>query len=74
MKYYKKLRMKMIMDGITQETLAELMELSTCTISNYFTGRIEWRLSQVYKVCDVLEIPYSEISNYFPKDGMDVWK
>ena len=70
MKKYKKLRLQMFRMGVTQETLAELMELSTCTISNYFTGRIKWRIDQIYKVCDCLEIPYMEISKYFPKGGI----
>ena len=70
MKYYKKLRAKMFVDGITQERLGELLELSTCTISAHFSGRIKWHIDQIYAVCDCLKIPYTEISEYFPKGGV----
>jgi transcriptional regulator with XRE-family HTH domain len=70
MKYYKKLRAKLLLDGITQEQLAKRLGLATCTVSLYFTGRIKWRIDQIYKVCDCLGIPYAEISEYFPKGGV----
>lgn len=67
---YKKLRAKMFVLGITQERLGELLDLSTCTICAYFSGRIKWRIDQIYAVCDCLKIPYTEISEYFPKGGI----
>ncbi len=70
MKYYKKLRAKLLLDGITQEQLAKRLGLATCTVSLYFAGRIKRRIDQIYTICDCLKIPYTEIAEYFPKGGV----
>ena len=35
-----------------------------------------WRfqLSEVYIICDILEIPYEEIPKYFPRELQDIGK
>ncbi len=70
MKYYKKLRAKMHELEIPQWKLAEALYLTPCAVSLYFTRKIEWRISTIYAVCDCLKIPYTEISEYFPKGGV----
>lgn len=64
---YHKLKVKMFADGITQADLAKEMGVSKTFISHRFTKNVKWDLDTVYEVCDVLGIPYEEISSYFPK-------
>ena len=64
---YHKLKVKMFADGVTQGDLAKAMGVSKTFISHRFTKVVKWDLDTVYEVCDVLGIPYNEISSYWPK-------
>lgn len=49
----------------TRKAFAEAVMISEHTISDKMTGKIGWTQEQINRVCDVLEIPHSEIPSYF---------
>ena len=62
---YRKLRGKIIEVFGTLEAFAEKMEFSKTQLSQRLNGRIEWRVSEIAKACDLLHIPYAEAYIYF---------
>lgn len=69
MKLFKKLRIKMAEWEKSQDDVGAAMGVPHSSVSLRLNGFIQWKLDEVYTVCDLLEIPYNEISMYFPKDG-----
>lgn len=67
MRPYHKLKCRMFEKEQTQADIAKEMGVSMTFISRRLTGKAQWELETVYKVCDILEIPYTEISVYWPK-------
>lgn len=67
MRPYHKLKCRMYEQEVTQTDLAQEMGVSITYISRRMTGKDQWELDVVYKVCDLLEIPYTEIAAYWPK-------
>lgn len=61
------LRLKMMEQGYTQKQLCG--EIGCC--EGYFVERImcrrDWKLGDVYKICDTLNIPMEQIVDYFPR-------
>lgn len=60
------LELKLFHIEMTQEELGEKIGRSKTYVSFRMTGKREWELRDVYAICDVLDIDYSEISKYFP--------
>ena len=50
------LRGKMAEKGFTQERLAEAVGISTNSLSRKLVGERQFRLGEVVKICEVLEI------------------
>ncbi len=50
--------------GNTSE-FAKAMGMSEPTMSNRLSGRTPWKLVEVAKACNLLEIPGSEITTFF---------
>lgn len=67
MRPYHRLKCKMFEQECRQEDLASELGVSRTFISRRMNGKDQWELDVVYKVCDLLEIPYTEIYTYFPK-------
>ena len=74
MKLFLKLRGAIAIAGITQEEVGEALKLNRSAISYRLSGKYKWNIDEVYTVCDLLKIPYAEISTYFPKNGKGVYK
>ena len=51
--------------GMTESELAMKINLSASSISCRLSGKVEWTLPEMRAVCDVLEIPISDIGKYF---------
>lgn len=51
--------------GMTESELAMKINLSPSSISCRLSGKVEWTLPEMRAVCDVLEIPISDIGKYF---------
>lgn len=69
---YAALRAKMVERGIDQIYLAKITGLSQCRMSQRFTAKSPWKLDEMYKVMDFLNLPYEDMSFYFPKDGKSI--
>ena len=71
---FKKLKGEMFANDIDQKYLCKELGKSKTYMTNRMTGRYPWCMDDVYKICDLLEITYDRISEYFPKDGKDIKK
>ena len=72
MKKFRKLQSLMFENDFTQTDIAKETGKSRSYISARFAGRHEWGLEDIYVICDLLDIPHTEISVYFPRGGMTV--
>lgn len=66
---YTKLKIRLFEKQMRQEDLARAINKPLPYISRRMTGKYEWHLNIVYDVCNVLDIPLSEIPEYFPPGG-----
>lgn len=55
--------------GMTKQRLARILDVSPGTISNRFRCPGTWTMSEVYAVCDLLNISPLDICEYFPREG-----
>lgn len=55
--------------GMTKQRLARILDVSPGTISNRFRYPGTWTMSEVYAVCDLLNISPLDICEYFPREG-----
>jgi len=53
----------------TYQTISYLIGISPASLSQRKVGTVPWTLSEVYKIMEILEIPTSEIADYFKKKG-----
>lgn len=68
-KQYKKLRSKLMENDIDMGYVSEALNCSRSCISQRFNVKQPWNMQEVYKLCDLLKIPYEEIHIYFPANG-----
>lgn len=61
------LKAKMIENGVTESQLSKHFGKSKFYFSQKINEMHPWKLSDVYDLCDFLQIPYDEIHVYFPK-------
>ena len=71
-KRYVKLRGKMREKGINGNYLARKMGTTPQNISRRMTGKAPWRMDEMYNILSMLGEPDSKLSEYFPRDGVDV--
>lgn len=72
LKRYGKLRGKMREKGIKGYYLARKMGTTPQSISHRMTGKATWRMDEMYNILSILGEPDSKLSEYFPRDGVDV--
>lgn len=51
--------------GFTQAQLAAAINISKATLSAKLNGQFYFTAIEIYSICDVLNIPTSEIGEYF---------
>lgn len=68
-KPYAKLRGIMREHEDTQATLGRLLLLSTVSVSQRFSNRQDWKLSEMYAVLDHYNIPHNKLHLLFPANG-----
>ena len=56
----------MCTECISQGDLCAILNRSWGYVNNRMNGQGEWSLADVYKICDTLKIPYSDIMIFFP--------
>lgn len=62
---YKKLKLKIKEVFDTQEAFAKAMDMSYTALNQRLNNVIEWRISEIAQVCDLLGILLDEIPLYF---------
>lgn len=68
MKPYVKLRTAMMIAEKKQEELAAAIAVNPTTFSKKMTAKAAWTMWEAYKMCELLHIPESELTEYFPKE------
>ena len=71
-KRYGKLRGKMREKGINGNYLARKMGTTPQNISRRMTGKAPWRVDEMYNILSMLGEPDSKLSEYFPRNGIDL--
>lgn len=66
---FEALRGKFAGRSMTQEDVAAAIGVSKSCIANRMNARLPWTIEEIYKLCDLFEIPEDEISFYFPRGG-----
>lgn len=64
-KQYGKLREAIGQKFDIQPEFAKAMSMSTTTLNNKLNGKTEWKISEIAKAMQVLNLPYSELEEYF---------
>ena len=72
LKRYGKLRGKMREKGIKGNYLARKMGTTPQSVSHRMTGKSPWRMDEMYNVLSMLGEPDSKLSEYFPRNGIDL--
>lgn len=61
----KKLRIRILEYYDTQRSFAEALGMSQNVLSYRLQGRTQFRSDEIYKVCQMLDIPQEQIGEYF---------
>lgn len=69
-KTFLKLRALLTEYDMTFEELGHRIGRSYPHISNSFRGTRSWDLWEMYAIMDLFNIPYDQLNQYFPKDGI----
>ena len=62
---YSALRNRIVEQYGNECSFAQEIGLNKSQLSNRFTGKSPMHPCEIYRICDVLEIPYEEIPSYF---------
>ena len=71
-KRYVKLRGKMREKGIKGYYLARKLDTTPQNISRRMTGKAPWRVDEMYNILSMLGEPDGKLSEYFPRNGIDL--
>ena len=71
-KRYIKLRGKMREKGINGNYLACKLDTTPQSVSHRMTGKSPWRMDEMYNILSMLGEPDSKLSEYFPRNGIDL--
>lgn len=63
----KKLKAAFMFANINYDYLVQKLGRSKSYICDRVTGQEPWDIWEIYQLCDLLSIPYSDIPEYFPK-------
>ena len=72
LKRYGKLRGKMREKGINGYYLARKLDMTPQSVSHRMTGKTPWRMDEMYNILSMLGEPDSKLSEYFPRNGIDL--
>lgn len=68
---FRRLRRRMLEKRVTLLDIELAVGLSKSSVGDRMAGRIGWSLHDAYKILDLLELPYSSLPEYFPKN---IWE
>jgi len=63
--YYYKLREEIRKSGYTQEMLAKELNISTSTLNQKMNNKTSFRISEAFKICELLDIDLKRIREFF---------
>lgn len=69
-KRFSKLRGALVAKSIEQDYLAEKLGRSISYVTARMCGHADWTQRDMYMLMDLLKIPYNEMHEYFPKEGL----
>ena len=72
LKRYGKLRGKMREKGINGDYLARKLDTTPQSVSHRMTGKSPWRMDEMYNILSMLGEPDNKLSEYFPRNGIDL--
>lgn len=72
LKRYGKLRCKMREKGINGNYLARKLDTTPQNISRRMTGKAPWRMDEMYNILSMLGESDRKLSEYFPRNGIDL--
>ena len=72
LKRYGKLRGKMREKGIKGYYLARKLDTTPQSVSHRMTGKTPWRMDEMYYILSMLGEPDIKLSEYFPRNGIDL--
>ncbi len=67
---FKELRKLMYAEGIDQKYLARCLGRGATYVSMRMRGVAPWDMFDVYRLCELFELPAEQISFYFPKSDI----
>lgn len=67
---FRELRVAFLKRGYYSKDIAAALHMAAGGLSARLNGKTPWNLSEIYEICDLLKIPYSEIPAYFPKEDV----
>jgi hypothetical protein len=62
---YSKLRGKIVEKFRTQLAFAKVMKMNVATLNGRLCGKSQWGADEIAKACTLLDIPPSEVHEYF---------
>ncbi len=62
---YSRLLGKIKEHGFTQESLAEKVGISVCSLNLSLNNKRGFRQAEILKICDILNIPVQNVADYF---------
>ena len=62
---YNKLKGRIVEKLENQKNFTNLMHLSGQTITQKLNGNIEFKQSEIQRACEILDIPLTELKEYF---------
>ena len=68
-KPYSKLRHAMDDADIDREAICKALDKSTTYVAQRFQCKYPWTIEDAYAILQLLQIPESSISEYFPRGG-----
>lgn len=67
---FRKLRGALRRRDITGSYLGEVLGLSAIAISRRMTGKVQWRLDEMYAILKLIDEEPERLHEYFPAAGM----
>ena len=66
---FEKLRSLMHAHGESQKYVAQILKLTLSTANKRMTGKLDWKLNEMYALMDHYNVPHDRLHEVFPKDG-----
>lgn len=69
---HRRLRLLIRGSGMSQQDVARYLGITAQAIGCKLSGKIPWKLWEVYKICNLLDQPLTSVPDLFPADEQKV--